>query len=78
MVQFAAAPSQEAAHTFWQVLVHRFPDALGQREPVVIRFEHDGTVFWRVRAEGCGALSEAQNLCARMRAGGQACFVPPS
>jgi Flp pilus assembly protein TadD len=78
MVQFAAATSQEAAHSFWKVLVHRFPDALGQREPVVIRFERDGTVFWRVRAEGFGSLSEAQTLCARMRAGGQACFVPRS
>ena len=78
MVQFAAATSKEAAHSFWQVLVHRFPDALGQREPVVIRFEHDGTVFWRVRAEGFASLSEAQTLCARMRAGGQACFVPRS
>ncbi len=77
-VQFAAATSQEAAHSFWQVLVHRFPDALGQREPVVIRFEKDGAVFWRVRAEGFGSLSEAQTLCARMRAGGQACFVPRS
>jgi len=78
MVQFAAATSQEAAHAFWQVLVHRFPEALGQRQPVVIRYEHDGTVFWRVRTEGFGSLSEAQNLCARMRAGGQACFVPRS
>jgi hypothetical protein len=78
MVQFAAATSQEAAHSFWQVLVHRFPDALGQRQSVVIRFEHDGTVFWRVRAEGFSSLSEAQTLCARMRAGGQACFVPRS
>jgi hypothetical protein len=77
-VQFAAATSQQAAHSFWQVLVHRFPDALGRREPVVIRFEHGGTVFWRVRAEGFGSLLEAQTLCARMRAGGQACFVPRS
>jgi Tfp pilus assembly protein PilF len=77
-VQFAAAPSREAAQSFWQVLVHRFPDALGQRAPVVIRFEHDGSVFWRVRAEGFGSLSEAQTLCAQMRAGGQACFVPRS
>ena len=78
MVQFAAATSQDAAHSYWQALLRRFPDALGQREPVVTRFEHDGTVFWRVRAEGFNSLSEAQALCARMRAGGQACFVPRS
>ncbi|HEX3991742.1 MAG TPA: tetratricopeptide repeat protein [Acetobacteraceae bacterium] len=78
MVQFAAAPSMEAAHSYWQSLVHRFPDDLGHREPVVIRFEHDGAVFWRLRAEGFTSLSDAQTLCARMRAGGQACFVPRS
>jgi hypothetical protein len=78
MVQFTAAGSQEAAFSFWQDLVHRFPDDLGQREPVVIRFEHDGMVFWRVRTEGFGGLSEAQTLCARMHAGGQDCYVARS
>jgi Tfp pilus assembly protein PilF len=77
-VQFAAATSEESAHSFWQSLVHRFPDALRQREPTVIRYEHDGTVFWRVRTEGFDTVSEAQALCARMRAGGQNCFVPRS
>jgi Flp pilus assembly protein TadD len=77
-VQFAAATSQDAANSYWQALVHRFPGALAQREPVVTRFERDGTVFWRVRAEGFNSLSEAQTLCAQMRAGGQACFVPRS
>jgi hypothetical protein len=78
MVQFAAATSREAANSFWRGLVHRFPDALGQREPVVIRFEHDGTEFWRVRAVGFDTLAEALTLCAQMRAGGQDCFVTRS
>jgi tetratricopeptide (TPR) repeat protein len=77
-VQFAAATSEESAHSFWQSLVHRFPEALRQREPTVIRYEHDGTVFWRVRTEGFDTVSEAQALCARVRAGGQNCFVPRS
>ncbi len=78
MVQFAATASEESARSFWQTLVQRFPEVLGRREPVVIRFEHDGTVFWRVRAEGFPSLSEAQTLCARMHADGQPCFVPRS
>jgi hypothetical protein len=78
MVQFAAAASAQSARSFWQDLVHRFPDALGQREPVVIRFERDGMVFWRLRTEGFDTLSEAQTLCERMRAGGQVCFVTRS
>jgi hypothetical protein len=78
MVQFAAATSEETAHSFWQSLVHKFPDALSQREPTVVRYEHGGTVFWRVRTEGFDTVSEAQALCAKMRAGGQNCFVPRS
>jgi Flp pilus assembly protein TadD len=77
-VQFAAATSEEAAHAFWQNLVRRFPDALSQRAPTVIRFEHGGTVFWRVRTEGFNTAADALSLCARMRAGGQDCFVPRS
>jgi cell division septation protein DedD len=77
-VQFAATASEDSAHAFWQALARRFPEVLGQREPTVIRFEHGGSVFWRVRTEGFGTLAEAQTLCARMRADGQACFVPRS
>jgi Flp pilus assembly protein TadD len=77
-VQFAAMASEESAHSFWRDLVHRFPEALGQREPTVIRFARGGTVFWRVRTEGFGTALEAQSLCARMRADGQDCFVPRS
>jgi Flp pilus assembly protein TadD len=77
-VQFAATSSEDAAHSFWRELVQRFPEALGQREPTVIRFNRGGTVFWRVRTEGFGSASEAQSLCAQMRASGQDCFVPRS
>jgi hypothetical protein len=77
-VQFAAVPTEAAAHDVWHDLVHRFPGLLGQREPTVMRFEHGGTVFWRLRTEGFGTPTEAQDLCARLRSGGQQCFVPKS
>lgn len=77
-VQFAATASEESARSFWQSLVRRFPDVLGRRSPVVIRYERGGTVFWRVRTDGFDTVLEAQTLCARMRAGGQDCFVPRS
>jgi hypothetical protein len=76
-VQFAAIGSEEAAHSFWQSLVHRYPDVLGQRAPIVIRFDHKGAVLWRVRTEEA-TLADAQALCAHMRAIGQDCFVPKS
>jgi len=78
VVQFAATASEESARSFWQNLVRRFPDVLGQRSPVVTRYEREGTVFWRVRTDGFDTVSEAQTLCSRMRAGGQDCFVPKS
>jgi hypothetical protein len=77
-VQFIAAPSEDAALAFWHALVRRFPDFLGQREPRVIRVELGGKVFWRLRTEGFDSASDALALCARMRAGGQDCFVPRS
>jgi Flp pilus assembly protein TadD len=77
-VQFAATTSEQAAYAFWQDLVHRFPQALAAREPTVIRYERGDTVFWRVRTEGFGNVAQAQGLCARIKAGGQACFVPRS
>jgi Flp pilus assembly protein TadD len=77
-IQFAAAVSEESAHAVWQNLVRRFPDALSHREATVIRYERAGTVFWRVRAEGFGTIQEARTLCARIRSGGQDCFVPRS
>jgi len=77
-VQFAATVSEETARSFWQALLRKFPEILAHREPVVVRFEHSGSVFWRVRTEGFADLSEAQTLCARVRADGQPCFVPRS
>jgi Flp pilus assembly protein TadD len=77
-IQFIAAPSEEAAYAFWNDLLHRYPEMLAQRQPVVIRLELGGKVLWRVRAEGFDSNSDAQALCARMRAGGQDCFVPRS
>ncbi len=77
-VQFAATGSEGSARSFWQSLVRRFPNVLGRRSPVVIRYERGGTVFWRVRTDGFETVSQAQTLCAQVRAGGQACFVPKS
>jgi Flp pilus assembly protein TadD len=77
-VQFVATWSADAAHAFWQSLVQRFPADLGQLDPLVIRIERDGEVFWRVRAVGFDTVSDAQALCARMQVSGQDCYVPRS
>jgi hypothetical protein len=77
-VQFSASPSEHAANAFWQSLVHKYPDTLGQHQASVTRFQRGGTVFWRLRTEGFDSVSQAQSLCSRMRAFGQNCFVPRS
>ena len=64
-----------AAQAFWRDLVRRFPDILGRREPLVIRFQQNGTVFWRLRTDGFQSVEDAQSLCAQVRASGQNCFV---
>jgi hypothetical protein len=74
-VQFAATGTEESANAFWQSLVRRFPELLGQRELSLIRFERHGTVFWRVRTEGFETFADARALCGRIHATGQACFV---
>ena len=77
-VQFAAAPTEAAGLAFWRKLRDRFPNALGGLSPAVVQGERDGVAFWRVRAEGFGDGAAAAALCAKMRAAGQACFVPRS
>ncbi|MSP02999.1 MAG: SPOR domain-containing protein [Acetobacteraceae bacterium] len=77
-VQFAAAPSEEAAQSFWEDLVRQYPAILGVREPLVIRFRLNGAVYWRVRTAGFETLEDARSLCTWMRASGQDCFVARS
>jgi Flp pilus assembly protein TadD len=78
LVQLVAAPSETAAEGEWRNLVHRFPDLLGHREPIVIRVDLGGRIYWRLRTGGFASTAEARAVCSHLHALRQDCFVPRS
>lgn len=74
-VQLAAVSSEEAARSEWQRLSKRLPDLLGPRRPAFSKTEHDGRIFWRVRAGGFTDVPQATSFCEKVRAKGVGCSV---
>jgi hypothetical protein len=75
-VQLAALPSEDAAKAEWQRLVHKMPELLGGRAPVVTRIERtDGKVFWRLRTSGFPDIAQATAFCEKVRAKGGGCML---
>lgn len=74
-VQLAALQSEEAAKTEWGRLAKRMPDLFNGRHPAVVRAEHDGHVYWRLRTGGFGDASQATQFCEHVRAKGSGCSV---
>lgn len=75
LVQLAAVDSEEAAQSEWQRLAKRMPDLLGDRRPIVQRFDRDGRTVWRVRTGGFTDPADATAFCARVRVKGGACAI---
>lgn len=75
LVQLAAVGSEEVAQSEWQRLAKRMPDLLGDRRPVVQRFDRDGRTVWRVRIGGFADTADATAFCARVRMKGGACSI---
>jgi len=74
-VQLAALASESAAKSEWERLTRRMPDLFGGRQPQVIRTEHDGRTFWRLRTGGFSDTADATLFCERVRAKGAGCSV---
>lgn len=74
-VQLAAAPSEDAAQAEWAHLQERMPAVLGGHQPIVVKAEKDGKLFWRLRTGGFADANDAQAFCARVREGGASCVV---
>lgn len=74
-VQLAALSSEGGAKTAWTSLSKRMPELLGGRQPVYVKAERDGKVFWRVRTGGFADVAAARGFCDRVRAKGGACTV---
>ena len=74
-VQLAALQSEEAAKSEWGRLAKRMPNLFNGRHPLVVRAEHDGHVYWRLRMGGFGDASQATQFCEHVRAEGSGCSV---
>lgn len=75
-VQLGAFSSEDTARAEWRRAASRFSD-LKSLTPLVTAVQTGSGKLYRLQA-GLASESAARDLCARLKAGGQACiFVPP-
>lgn len=74
-VQLAALHSEAAAMDEWHRLERRMPRLMDGRQPVVMKVEHDGRVFYRLRTGGFSGSGEAGRFCSEVKAKGGGCTV---
>ena len=74
-VQLAALVSEELAMSEWSRLSRKMPDLLGGRHPSVLKSEHDGKTFFRLRTGGFASAAQAGAFCEQIRLKGNGCTV---
>lgn len=51
------------------------PEILGGRRPAVVKTEHDGRTYWRLRIGGFADAEQASSFCEKIRAKRGNCAV---
>jgi hypothetical protein len=74
-VQLAALQSEAAAINEWHRLERRMPGLLDGKQPTVMKVQHDGRVFYRLRTGGFSGSGEAGKFCSEVKAKGGGCTV---
>jgi hypothetical protein len=74
-VQLAALQSEAAAMNEWHRLEQRMPGLLDGKQPTVMKVQHDGRVFYRLRTGGFSGSGEAGKFCSEVKAKGGGCTV---
>lgn len=75
LVQLAALQSEAAAMNEWHRLERRMPGLMTGKSPTVMKVEHDGRVFYRLRTGGFSDNSQAGQFCGEVKAKGGGCTI---
>lgn len=74
LVQLGAYPSVAAAQSAWNGILARFGPLMDKHGQVIQQAESGGRVFYRLRAAGFNAESEARAFCAALQAQNAGCI----
>ncbi|GHE00625.1 sporulation protein [Allgaiera indica] len=74
LVQLGAYPSVAAAQSAWNGIVTQFGQLMDKHGQVIQQAESGGRVFYRLRAAGFAAESEARAFCAALQAQNAGCI----
>jgi SPOR domain len=78
-VQVTSQRSEQDAQTAFQALQGKYPDQLGNRQPIIRQVDlGDKGVYFRAMVGPYGSRAEAASMCMNLKAAGGSCLVQPN